>query len=270
MTFARIVLVMTAVGSLALLLTGCGADTDAGTETTGSSGGSSGTAGLDGDITVFAAASLNATFTELGEQFMAANPGVTVTFNFAGSSDLAAQILSGAPASVFASADTNNMTKVTDAGDAAGEPVDFATNTLQIVTPPGNPAGITSFADLAQEGLTLVICAPQVPCGTAAQQVADAAGVTLSPVSEEQSVADVLAKVTSGEADAGLVYVTDVLNAGDAAEGIEFPEADQAINTYQIAVLAEATAPETAAAFTDFVSSDDGQQVLSDAGFGAP
>lgn len=260
---------LTAVAACsALLAAGCGSS--AGSGSVSPSTNADGSAGLDGNITVFAAASLNATFTELGSAFMAANPGVTVTFNFAGSSDLAAQIDAGAPADVFASADTDNMTKVTDAGDAAGKPVDFATNVLQIVTPPGNPAGITSLADLAQEGLNLVICAPQVPCGAATQRVAEATGTTLYPVSEEQSVADVLAKVTSGEADAGLVYVTDVQNSGDAVQGIEFPESSEAVNTYPITVLAEAQAPGTAAAFTEFVIGEEGRQVLADAGFGAP
>lgn len=222
------------------------------------------------DITVFAAASLKSTFTELGEQFQAANPGTTVNFNFAGSSDLVTQLTQGAPADVFASADTNNMTKAVDAGLVTAEPVNFATNTLTIVTTPGNPKGITSFADLTNPDVTVVVCAPQVPCGSAAEKVEEATGVTLSPVSEESAVTDVLGKVTSGQADAGLVYVTDAIGAGDAVTAVAFPESSQAVNTYPITVLDGSQNAETAQAFVDLVTGPDGRQVLSEAGFAAP
>lgn len=223
-----------------------------------------------GDITVFAAASLKTTFTELGEQFQAANPGTTVNFNFAGSSDLVTQLTQGAPADVFASADTNNMATAVDATLVTGEPVDFATNTLTIVTTPGNPKGIDSFADLANPDLAVVVCAPQVPCGSAAETVEEATGVTLSPVSEESAVTDVLGKVTSGQADAGLVYTTDAIGAGDAVTAVAFPESSQAVNTYPIAVLGGSQNAETAQAFVDLVTGPDGRQVLSEAGFAAP
>ena len=225
---------------------------------------------LEGSITVFAAASLTATFTDLAAQFEAEHPGVTVDLNFAGSSDLVTQITEGAPADVFASADTKNMTKLTDAALNAGDPVDFATNVLEIAVPPGNPAGIETFADLAGPGVKLVTCAPAVPCGAAAVAVAKAAGVTLAPVSEESAVTDVLGKVTSGEADAGLVYVTDVIGAGDAVEGIEFDEAAEAVNTYPVVALRDSAAPDVAAAFVAFVAGAAGQKVLAAAGFGAP
>ena len=219
---------------------------------------------------MFAAASLTGTFSELAEQFEAAHPGTTVELNFAGSADLVTQITEGAPADVFASADEKNMAKLTDADLVAGEPVDFATNVLEIAVPPANPAGIETFADLAAPGVKLVICAPEVPCGAATAKVEQASGVTLSPVSEESSVTDVLGKVLSGEADAGLVYVTDVIAAGDAVEGIEFDESAEAVNTYPIAALTDAEASDVAAAFVAFVTGEAGRAVLSAAGFGRP
>ena len=225
---------------------------------------------LEGSITVFAAASLTATFTDLAAQFEAEHPGVTVDLNFAGSSDLVTQITEGAPADVFASADIKNMTKLTDAALNAGDPVDFATNVLEIAVPPDNPAGVETFADLARADVKLVTCAPAVPCGAATVAVAKAAGVTLAPVSEESAVTDVLGKVISGEADAGLVYVTDVIGAGDAVEGIGFDEAAEAVNTYPVVALGDSAAPDAARAFVDFVSGPAGRSVLAAAGFGAP
>ena len=215
-------------------------------------------------LTVFAAASLTKTFDELGEQFEADHDGTTVTFSFGGSSDLVEQIRSGAPADVFASADTANMDKL---GDDVENRRNFATNTLEIAVPPGNPAGIASFADLAHPGVKLVVCAPEVPCGTATAQAAQKAGVTLKPVSQEQSVTDVLGKVASGEADAGVVYVTDVEGAGDDVEGVALPESSDVVNTYPIATVTGTEHEELAKEFVDFVLSDDGQVVLADAGF---
>ena len=223
-----------------------------------------------GEITVFAAATLKTTFTELGAQLEATNPGTTVNLNFAGSSDLVTQLTQGAPGDVFASADEKNMTKAVDGGLVAGEPVDFATNTLTIVTPPGNPKGIASFADLVQPGTSVVVCAPQVPCGSATEKVEEATGVTLAPVSEESAVTDVLGKITSGQADAGLVYVTDAKGAGDQVTEVPFPEAGDAVNTYPIAVLTESANSTTARAFVDFVTGPEGQKVLAEAGFAAP
>jgi molybdate transport system substrate-binding protein len=253
-----------------MLVPGCsgsGTETPSSTETTESASTSAETAG---EITVFAAASLKATFTEIGTQLEAANPGAKVNFNFAGSSDLVTQLTQGAPADVFASADEKNMTKAVDGGVVAGDPVNFATNTLTIVTPPGNPKGIASFADLAKPDTTVVVCAPQVPCGSATEKVEQETGVTLAPVSEESAVTDVLGKITSGQADAGLVYVTDAKGAGDAVTEVPFPESSGAVNTYPIAVLGEAGNPATAQAFVDFVTGPEGQKVLSEAGFAAP
>ena len=221
-------------------------------------------------LVVYAAASLKDTFTEIGAQFEAENEGVTVEFNFAGSSDLVAQIQQGAPADVFASADEKNMTKATDDKLVDGDPTDFATNTLQIATPPDNPADIATLQDLTGTDVKVVLCAPEVPCGSAAVGVEEAAGIDIQPVSEEQSVTDVLNKVISGEADAGLVYVTDVIGAGDSVEGFEFPESAEVVNTYPIAPLSDSENVELAAQFVEFVTGASGQSVLSGAGFGAP
>lgn len=224
----------------------------------------------DSGVTVFAAASLKSTFTELGAQFEEDNPGTKVSFNFAGSSDLVSQLSQGAPADVFASADTANMAKAVEAGLVSGEPVDFAANTLVIVTPPGNPRGIASFADLARSDSQVVVCAPQVPCGSATEKVERATGVTLTPVSEESAVTDVLGKITSGQADAGLVYVTDASGAGDKVTVVPFPESSSAINTYPIAVLRGAADSTAAAKFVGLVTTSRGREVLSAAGFAAP
>ncbi|MCW2747265.1 MAG: molybdate-binding protein, partial [Nocardioidaceae bacterium] len=174
----------------------------------------------------------------------------------------------GAPADVFASADTKNMDKAADLVD--GTPVNFASNTLEIVVPPDNPARIDSFDDLANTGIDLVICAPEVPCGAAAQKVSVATGVKLSPVSEEQSVTDVLGKVESGNADAGLVYVTDVKAAGDKVLGVTFPESSEAVNTYPIATLTDAKSAALAKEFLALVTGAEGQKILTAAGFAQP
>lgn len=228
------------------------------------------TPSLSGSITAYAAASLTKTFTSLGEEFQKANPETKVAFNFAGSSDLVTQIKAGAPADVFASADEANMAKVTDAGLNEGTPVDFATNVLAIAVPPGNPAKITSWADLAKPGVKVVVCAPQVPCGAATVKVEAATGVKLTPVSEESAVTDVLGKVSSGEADAGIVYVTDVKGAGSSVDSVPFPEAASVVNTYPIVALKGTTNQPVADAFVAFVVGPDGQKVLSAAGFGKP
>ena len=241
-----------------LVVTGCGDDpTDAGgdAETT---------------LTVYAAASLSNTFEEIATEFEAEHEGVAVELNTGGSSDLVAQIIEGAPADVFASADVANMDKLVAEDLQGADPVEFAANTLQIATPPDNPAGIASFADLAGDDVRLVICAPEVPCGAATQAVAEIAGVTLTPVSEEPSVTDVLGKVTSGEADAGLVYVTDVTAAGDAVLGIEFPESSEVVNIYPVAPVEGSDEADLAQEFVDLVLSDTGQSILQAAGFAQP
>ena len=256
--------VLPVVALLLAVLPGCAA----GGSVTGAGAGTTANDKPSGEITVFAAASLKQAFTELAGTFEAEHPGTSVALSFAGSSDLASQISQGAPADVFASADTANMKKVQDAGLADGTPENFATNTLAIAVPPGNPAGVTSLKDLARPGIKLVTCARQVPCGAAAARVAQAAGLTLSPVSEENAVTDVLGKVTSGEADAGLVYGTDIKAAGTKAAGIQFPEAGSAVNTYPITGLAGGRNKTAAHAFMDLVAGPEGQKVLAAAGFG--
>lgn len=236
-----------------------------GSEDSGSASGST-----DTELTVFAASSLTSTFTELGKQFEASHDGVKVSFSFGGSSDLVAQIEQGAPADVFASADTANMAKAVAAKAVEGEPVDFAANTLEIAVPPDNPAGVGSLQDLAKPATKVVVCAPEVPCGAATEKVEKASKVDIEPVSEEQAVTDVLTKVQSGEADAGLVYVTDVLAAGGKVEGVTFPESSAAVNTYPIAALADSRNADLAGEFVDLVTGDAGQSVLADAGFGRP
>lgn len=233
-------------------------------------GGTDGGSGAETTLTVYAAASLTSSFERLGETFQDSHDGVEVEFNFAGSSDLVAQIQSGAPADVFASADEANMDKLTAEDLQGSDPELFATNTLQIATPPDNPADVQGLEDLVNPDLNVVICAPEVPCGAASQTVAEQAGVTLEPDSEEQSVTDVLGKVTSGEADAGLVYVTDVIAAGDDVLGVEFPESDAVVNAYPIATVGDSEQADLAQEFIDLVLSDEGQQILSDAGFGQP
>lgn len=221
-------------------------------------------------LTVYAAASLTSTFTEIGKQFEAEHKGVTVKFSFAGSSDLVAQLQQGAPADVFASADTKNMDKATKDNLIAGTPTNFASNTLEIATPPGNPAHITALKDLAKTGVKVVVCAPEVPCGSATKKVEDSSGVDIKPVSEEQSVTDVLNKVATGEADAGLVYVTDVKTAGAKVDGVPFSESSAAVNTYPLAAIKGSKNADLAAEFVKFVASAKGQTVLAAAGFSKP
>ncbi|WP_037294891.1 molybdate ABC transporter substrate-binding protein [Saccharomonospora azurea] len=220
-------------------------------------------------VTVFAAASLTDVFTELEHRFEQTHDGVDVRLNFAGSSRLAQQIAEGAPADVFASADTEPMRQLETDGLLDGPPETFATNTLAIAVPRGNPAGITRFADLADPGVTLVVCAPAVPCGSATEEVERRTGVTLRPASEEADVRSVLTKVEVGEADAGLVYATDVA-ASDAVEEVAFPEAAEVVNTYPIAVPAAAGRTEPAHRFVELVLSEEGRRLLREAGFGLP
>lgn len=221
-------------------------------------------------LTVFAAASLTETFEEIGNEFEKANEGVTVEFSFAGSSDLVTQIQQGAPADVFASADENNMKKATDDDLTATTPEIFVTNTLTIAVPPDNPADVKGLDDLADDDVDVVVCAPEVPCGAAATRVEDAAGIDISPVSEEQSVTDVLNKVSTGEADAGLVYVTDVKGSDEKVTAIDFPESSEAVNSYPIASLADSKNGDAAQELVDYVLGEVGQKVLTDAGFGQP
>ncbi|ROZ99047.1 molybdate ABC transporter substrate-binding protein [Gordonia sp. OPL2] len=218
-------------------------------------------------LNVSAAASLKKTFTAIADQFEKDNAGVTVTLSFDGSSTLVNQIKQGAPADVFASADQKNMDKL---GDQAVDPKVFATNTLVIVTAPGNPKGVNSFADLNKPGVTTVVCQAAQPCGNATEAVERDTGITLSPASEEQSVTAVLTKVTAGQADAGLVYVTDAKGAGDKVATVVDPAFAAVVNEYPIATVRGAAHEATAKEFVDAVLGPSGQQILADAGFGKP
>lgn len=235
-----------------------------------SSGSSAASSALTGDATVFAAASLTDTFTELGKEFEAEHAGTKVTFSFGSSASLATQINQSAPAGVFAAASDATMKTVTDAGNNAGQPVTFATNTLEIAVPEGNPGIITGLKDFADESRKIALCAAQVPCGAAATKVFQLAGISPKPDTLESDVKATLQKVQLGEVDAALVYKTDVIAAGDKVEGIEFPEAAKVVNNYPIATLKAASSPQVAQAFVDYVLSPDGQQVLAKAGFGQP
>ncbi|HTX96427.1 MAG TPA: molybdate ABC transporter substrate-binding protein [Mycobacterium sp.] len=223
-----------------------------------------------GHVVVFAAASLKPAFTQISQQYKTENPRSSVDFEFAGSSELATQLTQGATADVFASADTAQMDTVAKAGLLAGNPTNFASNTLVIVTAPNNPKKVRSFADLAKPGLSVVICQNPVPCGAATQRIEDSTAVHLTPVSEELSVTDVLNKVTSGQADAGLVYVTDAHSAGNKVATVNFPEAADAVNVYPIAVLRTAPQPALAQKFMAMVTGDAGQNILAQSGFAKP
>ncbi|KHK97646.1 hypothetical protein LK09_10605 [Microbacterium mangrovi] len=272
MKTTRLIAVAATTLAAALAFAGCAGTADA--SGTGRSSSPASSAAPSGDLTVYAAASLSGAFDRLAKDFHAEYPGVTVKpITYDGSSVLATQIIGGAPVDVFASADLKNMQKVTAAG-LTEKPVDFATNTMEIATGPGNPLGITGLADLAKtkSGTVpqVVLCAPEVPCGHAAQTLLTDAKVTVNPVSEEQNVTAVLTKVESGDADAGLVYVTDVKAAGSKVSGVDIANADAAVNTYPISTLTGAGNPAAADAFVAFVTSAAGQKVLASFGFGKP
>ncbi|MFZ5871628.1 MAG: molybdate ABC transporter substrate-binding protein [Actinomycetota bacterium] len=235
----------------------------------GACGAQSGGAPPSDGLIVFAAASLTETFTELGEAFEADNPGVTVTFSFGGSSSLAQQIVAGAPADVFAAASVATMDVVEQAGEAV-DPVVLVRNRLQIAVPPGNPGDVTGLADFGDPDRTIALCAPEVPCGAAAVQVLQAAGVTPASDTLERDVKAALSKVRLGEVDAALVYRTDVLAAGSRVEGIDVPEAAEVVGEYPVTVLADAPNPESAQAFVDFLGSPEAREVFADAGFELP
>ncbi|GAB3055004.1 molybdate ABC transporter substrate-binding protein [Intrasporangium mesophilum] len=264
-----------AAALVVVALSGCGSTSDNQDPGAGSTGvGSTASQGatsdaMSGDITVFAAASLTGSFTELGKQFEAAHPGTTVTFSFAASSALAQQINSGAPADVFASASQKNMDQVVSAGGASDAKV-FAKNVMEVATPPNNPAGVMSVNDLAKSSVKTALCQPQVPCGSVAEKVFSNAKLTVKPVTLEPDVKSVLSKVQLGEVDAGVVYVTDVMAAGDKVKSVEIPADVNASTSYPIAALTKSGNASVAAAFVDFVLSPAGQGVLSEAGFQGP
>jgi molybdate transport system substrate-binding protein len=239
--------------AVALLgLTACGSDAEADT---------------DNVLTVFAAASLTEAFNDIADQFEAENEGIGIVLNFAASSTLATQINEGAPGDVFAAADQATMATAVDAG-AAADPETFALNQLVIAVPVDNPDGVTGLQDLA--GLKVAVCAEEVPCGSAAQTVIAASGASITPATYEADVKSTLAKLAMGEVDAALVYRTDTIAARHGVDAVEFAESAAAVNSYEIAVLEEASNPNLAAEFIAYVQSDAGQAVLEAAGFQRP
>ncbi|MEV2191706.1 molybdate ABC transporter substrate-binding protein [Streptomyces phaeochromogenes] len=269
---ARRTLKVAGAGAAALLaLSTCSSSDDSSTGSGSSASESSSSSDkLSGTVTVFAAASLKESFTALGKEFEQEHPGTKVTFSFGGSDSLAASITGGAPADVFASASPKTMAIVTDKGDASGTPATFVRNQLEIATLPGNPDRIASLKDLTKSGLKVVLCDKTVPCGAAAQKALDTSRLKLTPVSYEQDVKAALTKVELKEADAAVVYKTDVNAAGDKVEGVDFPESADAINDYPIVQLKDAPNADAAKAFIALVQSADGQKVLTEAGFLKP
>lgn len=262
-TRAAVLRLAAALSALALCTTACAGD---------------GRTAQDSEITVLAAASLTDVFEDIAEEFTAEHPETAVEFNFAGSSELAVQINSGADADVFAAADRTTMDQVVRgegldaewAAEHGGHGAVFATNTLQIAVPSGNPAGIDGVADLAGEDVDVAFCAEAVPCGEAADAAMTASGADITPVTLEEDVRAVLTKVELGEVDAGLVYATDVQSAEGRVDGIDFPEAEQAVNEYPVGVLAGAADAELAADWVAALRSEAGTEALDRAGFGTP
>jgi molybdate transport system substrate-binding protein len=249
--------VLSAIAAAALLLVGCG-------RTSQPAGASAGA--LSGSITVFAASSLTAAFGTIGGDFEKSYPGTTVHFSFAGSSTLVAQIQQGAIGDIFASADQPNMQKLVNAGLTSGSPSIFARNKLQIVVPAGNPKRVSGLADLGRSGLIVVLCAPSVPCGRYAAQALQKANVMVKPASEESDVKAVLSKVALGEADAGIVYITDVKAASAQVKGIDIPDALNVIADYPIVILKDSQNIALARAFTGYLHAN-GLKTLARYGF---
>jgi molybdate transport system substrate-binding protein len=252
-----------AAGLAAVAVAGCSSSSSSAPSTTSSSKAATGT------ITVFAAASLTGTFTQIGKQFETAHPGDTVKFSFGPSSGLATQITSGAPADVFASAAPANMQDVVSAGDASN-PQDFAKNTMEVAVPPNNPAKVTSVNDLAKKSVKVALCQPQVPCGVVAAEVFKNVGITVKPVTLQPDVKSVLTQVETGNVDAGMVYVTDVMAAGSKVKGVTIPANDNASTLYPIATITSSKEKSIAEAFVAYVLSPAGQSVLTAAGFEKP
>jgi len=227
--------------------------------------------GLSGSVTVAAAASLTEAFEQIGEEFTAANPAARVQFNFDASTTLSQQVIDGAPADALASADEANMTKVVDAGKVEAEPVIIATNSLMIVVKPGNPFGVRALEDLKRVDV-VSLCGRTVPCGRLAQESLGKAGVSIpaETITRGQNAKTTIAAVGEGDADAGVVYATDVQAAGVAVEGIAIPTEHNSVATYPMAVLTDASNPALSRTFVDFVLGERGQAILRAAGYSPP
>lgn len=263
-----IVLLATTLSAVALL-SGCAKDESA-SGSNSSASGSVGDTSITGTLNVFAAASLKTSFDEISTDFTKKYPKVTINYQYGGSGALATQIAQGAPADVFASADTTSMDTLSTGGQIDGKTPNFAKNKLEIVVPPSNPGKIKSLADLKNSALTIVTCAPSAACGKTEAKIEAKVGYQLASDSQESDVSAVLTKVEQNEADAGLVYVSDVKSAGDKVKGIPFPEADDFINSYPIGVVKASANAKAAQAFEDFVVGAQGQKILADNGFLKP
>lgn len=249
--------------SAALVLAACSAPTTGPTATKTADP-------LTGTVNVLAAASLTEVYGELATQFEKAHPNVTITLSFGGSSALATQIVQGAPADLFATANEATMKTVTDADLADSTPIVYATNVLTLVVPPSNPANVKTVTDLANPRVKVALCDKTVPCGSAAITLLATEKLTVTPVTLEQDVKAVLTKVELDEVDAGLVYVTDAYSAGDKVKQIAIPDAANVINRYPIVVLSGSTNNAAAHAFQNFIVSKTGLAALKNAGFGTP
>ena len=256
--------ILPVIGAAALALAACSGNTTPQADTTASSDDTQ-VPSRELVLNVYAAASLTETFEELESSYEAAYPDVDVRFNFAGSQDLVAQLSEGADVDGLATANESTMKKAADAGQVDAQTL-FASNSLTLITTPGNPAGVTGL-DSSLDGVKLVICAPEVPCGKLTKTLTEKLGVTLNPVSEEQAVTDVRGKVSSGQADAGIVYKTDALAEGDAVETVAIQGADEAVNKYPIALVSASTKKDLGQKWIDLVLSAEGQKILEDAGF---
>ncbi|MGC1511885.1 MAG: molybdate ABC transporter substrate-binding protein [Acidimicrobiales bacterium] len=271
----RILTLMLVLSALSgLFLTSCGDDDSTESESGSSTDGTAAAApllGLEGSITVSGAQSLADALGRIGEDFMAANPAVEVSFTFDSSATLATQILEGAPADVIMFASSAEMIRLTDAGLIAGKPVVFARNKLIIITKPGNPERIGSLADLADAGV-ISLCGEGVPCGRYAKAALTTAGVVLpeSNVTRGRNAGATLIAVAEGDAAAGIVYVTDALGAGDTVDSVELPDGENVVADYPIGVLEASTSSAIADAFRSYVLSDEGQTTLADFGFLGP
>lgn len=254
-----------AVALLALLLAGCGTTPDTASSTTPAGARPSGASGVTGEVTVLAAASLTTAFTTLADSFEKANPGTTVRLSFGSSTTLAQQIAQGADADLYASAGTTALQQLGDAEPTATDTL--ARNTLEIATPAGNPAQVTSLADLARKDVDVVLCASSVPCGRAADEILARAGVRAHIVSRELDVSSTLAKVTLDEADAAVVYHSDVVTAGDAVDGVEIPAAQNTTLTYPLLRFGDGAATT---AFAAYLAGPEGARALRAAGFLVP
>ncbi|HYK28630.1 MAG TPA: molybdate ABC transporter substrate-binding protein [Streptosporangiaceae bacterium] len=260
--------VIAAAGTVAVALAACGSSGSSGSSNTSASSPAA-SATPTGSITVFAASSLTIPFTTIGKNFEAAHPGDKVTFNFGSSGTLSTQITSGAPADVFASASPKNMDAVVSAGDASG-PQNFVSNTAEVVTPPNNPANVTSLADLAKASVKVAVCVPTAPCGAVAAKVFKNAGITVTPVTQQPDDKSVLTQIETGNVDAAIVYTSDVVTAGSKVHAIEIPASQNASTEYPIATLTNSSQSAVAQEFVQYVLSPAGMQVLTAAGFAQP